>query len=84
MFAATGLDTTPCTVNLKCDPEWSVTLREAHEDIVPGYHMNKTHWNTVNIENGLEESFIKKLIDHSYELVVKSLPKKDKMILDEL
>lgn len=84
MFALTGLDASPCTVNLKCNPEWAITLREEYEDIIPGYHMNKIHWNTVNIEYGLEDSFIKKMIDHSYELVVSSLPKKDKQLLDEL
>lgn len=84
MFALTGLDSTPCTVNLKCTPERATILREEFEDIIPGYHMNKTHWNTVNIEGDLDESLIKELIDHSYFLVVNSLPKKDKALLDEL
>lgn len=84
MFALTGLDSVPCTVNLKCNPERSIILREEYDDILPGYHMNKTHWNTINIEGSLEESLVKELIDHSYELVVSSLPKKDKLLLDAL
>jgi predicted DNA-binding protein (MmcQ/YjbR family) len=62
-------------VNLKCDPEKAVTLREQYEQVKPGYHMNKTHWNTVTLE-GLSKSFIHELIDHSYDLVKASLPKK--------
>lgn len=84
MFALTALESTPCKVNLKCDPERSILLREEHEeDIIPGYHMNKTHWNTVNIEGSLDESLIKELIDHSYDLIVQSLPRKVKAQLDE-
>jgi predicted DNA-binding protein (MmcQ/YjbR family) len=84
IFALSGIDTVPFKANLKCDPDWAVELREAHEDILPGYHMNKQHWNTVNMEEQLDESLIRKMIDHSYDLVVKSLPKKDREILDQL
>ena len=84
MFALTGLETIPAAANLKCDPEWAITLREGYEDIQPGYHMNKAHWNTVQLEGSLEDSLIKKLIDHSYDLVVQSLPKKDKLLLDNM
>jgi predicted DNA-binding protein (MmcQ/YjbR family) len=75
IFALTGLENSPCTVNLKCDPEKAAELRENYEDIQPGYHMNKKHWNTVNIEGSLSDALIKELIDHSYDLVVSSLPK---------
>lgn len=62
--------------NLKCDPEYAVELRETYPDlIVPGYHMNKTHWNTVSAQ-GLDGNLQKKLIDHSYDLIVQSLPKR--------
>lgn len=82
MFALTGLDEFECKVNLKCDPDWAIELRELHpEDIYPGYHMNKKHWNTVHFEGNLDEAFLKKLVDHSYDLVVLSLPKKTR---DEL
>ena len=79
MFALTGLDKVDLQVNLKCDPERSVQLRERHVEIQPGWHMNKTHWNTVFIENGdLRDQLVYELIDHSYELVKASLTKKVK------
>ncbi|MEZ5016718.1 MAG: MmcQ/YjbR family DNA-binding protein [Flavipsychrobacter sp.] len=63
-------------INLKCDPERAVELREEYEAIQPGWHMNKKHWNSVYLNHGLRDSFIKELIDHSYNIVVASLPKK--------
>jgi predicted DNA-binding protein (MmcQ/YjbR family) len=62
------------SVNLKCDPAYALELRELHTQIVPGYHMNKTLWNTVYFD-GLSEKLILDLIDHSYEEVVRKLPK---------
>ena len=76
MFALTGLDSAVFTINLKCDPERSIELREAHHEIQPGYHMNKQYWNTVNCEGELDERLLLELVDHSYTLVVKSLSKK--------
>lgn len=65
------------SVNLKCDPEKAIDLRERYpETVISGYHMNKSHWNTVFVNRDLKDSDIYKLIDHSYELIVKSLPKK--------
>lgn len=84
MFAATGLDSDLFRVNLKCDPERVPELRDQYEEIQPGYHMNKKHWNTVSFEGDLEENFLKSLIDHSYDLVVKKLPKKDRLFLQGL
>ncbi len=75
IFALTGLDSDTFQVNLKCDPDRALELREEYEDIVPGYHMNKKHWNTVYFENGLSDALLKELTDHSYNLVVSSLPK---------
>lgn len=67
----------PWEFNAKCDPERAVELRERYPDAVrPGYHMNKTHWNTVRLDMGLDERLLRELIEHSYELVRKSLPKK--------
>lgn len=63
-------------VNLKCDPERGEELRAEYEDIQPGYHMSKVHWNTININRGVSDALVKELIDHSYELVFKSLTKK--------
>ncbi|MEI7929364.1 MAG: MmcQ/YjbR family DNA-binding protein, partial [Verrucomicrobiales bacterium] len=62
----------PATVNLKCDPERSIALREEYEGIVPGYHMNKKHWNTVILDGSVPAKLIRELIDHSYELVGKA------------
>ncbi len=75
MFALTNLDG-PTTINLKCDPDHAIELREQYPDILPGYHMNKVHWNTVNVQGSLSNQMITELIDHSYDLVVKSLTRK--------
>lgn len=72
MFAATVPDEFPSRVNLKCDPERAVTLREEYEGIVPGYHMNKKHWNTVMLDGSVPAKLIRELIDHSYGLVAKA------------
>ncbi|GIV31160.1 MAG: hypothetical protein KatS3mg029_0511 [Saprospiraceae bacterium] len=77
MFALTGLDGEEFTVNLKCDPEKAIELRERWPHAVrPGWHMNKKHWNTVHFEADLGEALLRELIDHSYDLVVATLPKK--------
>lgn len=77
IFALTGLDEEECSVNLKCDPEKAIQLREEYPDqIFPGYHMNKKHWNTIFFERGLPDKLLITLIDHSYELVVTGLPVK--------
>jgi predicted DNA-binding protein (MmcQ/YjbR family) len=78
MFALTVPDDFPARINLKCDPERSVVLREDHAAITPGYHMNKRHWNTVVLDNSLPSKLVKELIDHSYDLVVASLPKAER------
>lgn len=64
------------SVNLKCDPQKAINLREKFAGINPGYHMNKKHWNTVDINKDVPDSLILKMIDESYLLVIKSLPKK--------
>lgn len=77
IFALAGLDAHPATANLKCDPERAIELREEYDGlIIPGYHMSKQHWNTVEIEGNLPSKLLLQLIDHSYYLVVKSLTKK--------
>jgi predicted DNA-binding protein (MmcQ/YjbR family) len=75
MFALAVLDEVPTTVNLKCDPDLALDLRDRYEQVTPGYHMNKKHWNTVEIDGGIPDPELRKMIDHSYDLVVKSLPK---------
>jgi len=77
MFVLTTLDKRPFDVNLKCDPEKAIHLREQHEhEIKPGWHMNKKHWNTVTFDACLSNELLYALIDHSYNLVVQSLSKK--------
>lgn len=84
MFALTDIDAF-ASVNLKCDPERAIELREQHDgNIIPGYHMNKKHWNTITTDGSVPDTLIKELIDHSYELVVKSLTKKQKEELSGL
>src|SRR3954467_7469089 len=73
IFALASLDEVPATANLKCDPDWALELRDRYEQVRAGYHMNKKHWNTVEIESGIPAAELRKMIDHSYELVVKSL-----------
>lgn len=75
VFALTGLDEINFKVNLKCNPDYAEELRESYDEVKPGFHMNKKHWNTVDFEGSLPEELLRKLINHSYELVVKSLPK---------
>lgn len=75
MFALMSLERQPTSINLKADPDWSLELREEYHQIIPGYHMNKVHWNTVNVD-GLKPDLIRKLIDHSYDLIFASLTKK--------
>src|SRR5213596_3681274 len=75
MFALAALDEVPPNVNLKCDPDLALDLRDRYEQVTAGYHMNKKHWNTVEIESGIPDIELRKMIDHSYELVVNSLPK---------
>lgn len=78
MFALIGLEK-GSYINLKCDPEKAIELREKHDEITPGYHMNKRLWNSVSIIGFLSDELIKELIDHSYQLIWNSLPKKFKV-----
>jgi predicted DNA-binding protein (MmcQ/YjbR family) len=75
MFALAALEEVPTTMNLKCDPELALDLRDRYEQVRPGYHMNKKHWNTVEIDRGIPVVELRRMIDHSYELVTKNLPK---------
>jgi predicted DNA-binding protein (MmcQ/YjbR family) len=84
IFALLSLDEVECRINLKCNPEYAVELREQYPDsIIPGYHMNKTHWNTVYCERGLDDSFIRTLVDHSYEVIVASFKKNQRALLED-
>jgi predicted DNA-binding protein (MmcQ/YjbR family) len=71
-------------INLKCDPLIADNLREQHDYVSPGYHMNKKHWNTITIGSTLLESDVFAMIDHSYDLVVQKLPKRLRESLSEM
>jgi predicted DNA-binding protein (MmcQ/YjbR family) len=75
MFALSDVETFPF-INLKCDPEYAIELREQNNEITPGYHMNKKLWNSVETGGTISIQLFEKLIDHSYDLIVASLPKK--------
>lgn len=75
MFALLPLTGDPGSVNLKCDPEWALELRAMYEAVRPGYHQNKRHWNTVELDGTVEDDELREMIDHSYRLVVRRLPR---------
>lgn len=76
MFCLTNISNST-TINLKCDPELASELRDRYDGVTPGYHMNKTHWNTVSLDGSIPHKEILEMIDHSYNLVYQSLPKKN-------
>lgn len=85
MFALTSLDRIPLQASLKCDPERALELRETYGGSIMGaYHMNKTHWNTLFLEEKVPLKLIRELIDHSYDLVVAGLTKKLRTDLEGL
>lgn len=71
-------------INLKCDPEKAIELREQYEDVIPGYHMSKKHWNTITVNNTVDDNQVYEWIKDSYELIVSKLTKKQKLVLSEL
>jgi len=83
MFALVNVEISD-SVNLKCDPEKTIELREEFMGIIEGYHMSKKHWNTVLIESDVNRLLLLELIDHSYNLIVSKLTKKEKEALAQL
>ena len=85
IFSICPLERIPSQVNLKCDPERSIELREIYDGLIyPGFHMNKVHWNTIELENNIPEILLRELIDHSYELIIQGLTKKLKEAYNQL
>lgn len=82
MFAIIPLESPHASISLKCDPERAIELREEYEGINAGWHLNKVHWNSVNAEM-VPADLVRYLIDHSYDLIVASLPKKIRIQLEE-
>ncbi|MGE6224706.1 MmcQ/YjbR family DNA-binding protein [Aeromonas media] len=75
MFALVDWQAEPLTINLKCEPELALLLREIHPEVKPGWHMNKQHWNTVTLSENLDAELWQGWIEHSYQRVVAGLPK---------
>lgn len=76
IFLLTGLDEERLSFNVKCDPELAIELREHYSCVLPGYHMNKKHWNTIVVDGSVSAKQIREWIDHSYDLVMKSVKQK--------
>lgn len=72
IFLLSGLDEKPFSFNVKCNPDRAIELREKYEEVTPGYHMNKKHWNTVNADGRISAKELLEMIDHSYNLVAQS------------
>ena len=81
VFLLTDLNEEQLSFNVKCDPDKAIELREQFSCVLSGYHMNKKHWNTVVVDGSVSTKQLKEWIDHSYDLIVESLPKK---VRDEL
>lgn len=84
MFALVAWQEEPLAISLKCEPGQALFLRDIYPAVRPGYHMNKKHWNTVTLDGTIPEHEVKGMIDDSYDLVVKSLPRALKAELDSL
>jgi len=85
IFGLMGIDTPddqPARINLKCDPNLAIILRQIYPTVLPGYHMNKTHWNTIVCDGTIPDDEILTMIDDSYDLIVASLTKKQRDLLD--
>jgi len=75
IFALASLQAEPLAVSLKCEPPLAEQLRDAHPAIVPGYHLNKRHWNTVTLDGSLDDEIVRDMVEDSYDLVVEQLPR---------
>ncbi len=82
MFGTLGWEDDLARINLKCDPEEALILRDVFDAVLPGYHMNKTHWNTVLLDGSVPQGELERMIDMSYGLVLRSLPRKERLGLE--
>lgn len=83
MFALLPVDGPP-HISLKCDPDWAVLLRQSYASVTPGWHLNKRHWNSIEVDGSVSLDEICEMIDHSYDLVVKNLPRSEREKLKKL
>jgi predicted DNA-binding protein (MmcQ/YjbR family) len=84
IFLLMSLDSIPLKFNVKCDPEKAEELREAYSSVIPAFHMNKKHWNTIILDGHINAKHIREMIDDSYALVVRSLPLRERKKLEKL
>jgi predicted DNA-binding protein (MmcQ/YjbR family) len=82
MFATLSYNNNIANMNLKCDPNHAFELRDLFDSVIPGYHMNKKHWNTVILDESIPDGEIERMIDHSYTLVVRNLKKSEREALE--
>ncbi|MGK4578931.1 MmcQ/YjbR family DNA-binding protein [Kitasatospora sp. HPMI-4] len=82
MFALSALDSLPLSVSLKCDPDLALRLRGRYPAITGGWHLNKRHWNTVRLDGSVPDRLVREMIEDSYDLVVASLPRAERLRLD--
>jgi predicted DNA-binding protein (MmcQ/YjbR family) len=78
IFLLMGINANPIQFNVKCEPQKAIDLREKYSYVLPGYHMNKAHWNTIVCDGRATKKLIFEWIDHSYDLIIRSLPKKQR------
>lgn len=83
IFLLASLEAIPLQINLKCDPEKAIELREEYDTVMPGYHMNKNHWNTIIIDGTVPSHQLLEWIDESYNLVVAGLKKSERKLIDK-
>ena len=83
MFAIVPVEGVGGHVTLKCDPGWAIELREKHRAVTPGYHTNKRHWNTVELDGSIDADEVRDMVDHSYELVVSGLTRAQRAALPD-
>ena len=76
IFLLAGLDSSPLQFNVKCDPDKAIELRDEYACVLPGFHMNKKHWNTIVVDGSVTNALLKEWIDHSYSLVTPKSKKK--------
>jgi predicted DNA-binding protein (MmcQ/YjbR family) len=83
MFCLMSLEAFPSTMNLKCEPDRAIELREQYDGIAPGYHMNKKHWNTLTLDGSIPDDVVLELVRHSFDRVVKGLKKSERDEINE-
>ena len=83
MFAVLDLSEDSRGISLKCDPELAIHLREQHPEVTPAWHLNKAHWNGIALDGGISDPLLREWIDHSYDIIVKSLNRKERELLGD-